>query len=49
MSGIFCQVLLHLEVIFEFVNMAWFGVADLTKFSIVASGELAHLLVVNRK
>ena len=40
MSGIFCRILLHLEVLIEFDNMAWFGVDDLTKFSIVVYGEI---------
>ena len=40
MSGIFCRILLHLEVLLELENMAWFGVDDLTKFSIVVYGEI---------
>ena len=36
----FVEFLLHLEVLLELENMAWFGVDDLTKFSIVAYGEI---------
>ena len=38
--GIFCRILLHLEVLLELGNMAWFIALDLTKFSIVAYGEI---------
>ena len=34
--GYFFTNLLHLEVHLELESMAWFGVVDLTKFSIVA-------------
>ena len=40
MSGIFGRILLHLEVLVDHDNTAWFGVVDLTKFSIVAYGEI---------
>jgi hypothetical protein len=39
-SGIFCRNLFHLEVLLDLGNMAWFGVVDLTKFSIVAVGGI---------
>ena len=39
-SGIFGRILLHLEVHLELGYMAWFGVVDLTKFSIVAYWEI---------
>ena len=39
-SGIFGRSLLHLEVLLDLGNMAWFGVVDLTKFNIVAYGEI---------
>jgi hypothetical protein len=48
-SGIFGGILVHLEGLLDHGNMAWFGVADLTKFSIVALRKLAKLLVANRK
>jgi len=40
MSGIFGRILVHLEVLLDLGNMAWFGVFDLTKFSIVAYREI---------
>jgi hypothetical protein len=40
MSGIFGRILFHLELLLDLGNMAWFGVVDLTKFSIVAYGEI---------
>ena len=40
MSGIFCRNLLHLEILLELGSMAWYGVVDLTKFSIVVYGEI---------
>ena len=40
--GIFLRILLHLEVHLELESMAWFGVVDLTKFSIVAYGEICQ-------
>jgi hypothetical protein len=40
MSGIFGRILLQLEVLLDLENMAWLGVVDLTKFSIVAYGEI---------
>ena len=40
MSCIFGRILLHLEVLLELEISAWFGVGDLTKFSIVAYGEI---------
>jgi len=41
--------LFHLEVLLDLGNIAYFGVVDLTKFSIVSLGKLAKLLVANRK
>ena len=43
MSVIFCRFLLHLEVLLELENSAWFGVGDLAKFSIGAYGKLAKV------
>ena len=40
MSCIFGRILLHMEVLLELENSAWFGVGDLTKFSIVNYGEI---------
>ena len=40
MSGIFGRILLHLEVLLELEYMAWLGVVDSTKFSIVTYGEI---------
>ena len=40
MSGIFVWILLHLEVLLGLWNVAWFGVVDLTKFNIMAYGEI---------
>jgi hypothetical protein len=40
MSGIFGGILLYLEVLLDLGNISWFGVVDLTKFSIVAYGEI---------
>jgi len=40
MSGIFCRIIVHLEVRLDLGNMAWFGVVDLTKFSIVIYEEI---------
>ena len=31
MSGIFCRILLHLEVLLDVGNFAWFRVVDSTK------------------
>src|SRR5208282_4709435 len=42
MSGIFLRILLHLEVHLELESLAWFGVVDLTKFSIVTYGEICQ-------
>ena len=33
--GYFFRILFHLEVLLDLGNIAWFGVVDLTKFSIV--------------
>ena len=41
-SGIFCRILLHLEVLLELGNIALFGVVDLTMFSIVVYGEICE-------
>ena len=41
MAGIFWRNLLQQEVLLELENTAWFGVGDLTKFSIVAYGEIS--------
>jgi hypothetical protein len=49
-TGIFCRILFHLKVLLDLVNMAWFGVVDSTKFSIVAyGGNWLSWLVANRK
>ena len=48
-SGIFGGILVHLEVLLDHGNMVWFGVVDLSKFSIVALGIFAKLLIANRK
>ena len=40
MSGFFYEILLHLEVILDIGNVVWLGMGDLTKFSIVAYGEI---------
>ena len=42
MSFIFGRSLLHLEVLLELGNMAWFGVVDLTNFSIVSYWEICE-------
>ena len=46
---VFLVVFLSTEIRLDLGNMAWFGVVDLTKFSIVSLGKLARLLVSNRK
>jgi hypothetical protein len=48
-SDMFGGILVHLEVLLGHGNMVWFGVVNLTKFSIVALGKLVKLLVANRK
>ena len=40
MSGIFCRIFAPPGKFYRTQNMAWFGVDDLTKFSIVAYGEI---------